>query len=198
MLPARWHPERSRPGTSCPCPWGASIAFHTSLHLQAVMGTTRKVSGGVGCCYKLHVTSLNSPNVKGRLLSSQAAWEEPQAEQRVVPAAESCCLTRPPGISRAAAACHLYGGILGVAHILVCQRGCAGGTCSAPAAGAQRGGTRSGWGRRGAASGAAGTSVPRALWQCPAGGGLSAVRCVWHRVSSVCWGTRARCSFSLD
>lgn len=94
------------------------------------MGTTRKVSGGVGCCYKLHVTSLNSPNVKGRLLSSQAAWEEPQAEQRVVPAAESCCLTRPPGISRAAAACHLYGGILGVARILVCQRGCAGGTCA--------------------------------------------------------------------
>lgn len=40
------------------------------------------------------------------------------------------------------------------------------------------GGTGSGWDSRGAASGCgcAGTALPRALWRCPAGGGLSAAR----------------------
>lgn len=134
------------------------------------MGTTRKVSAGLGCCYELCVTSLNSPNVKGRLLSSQAVWEEPQAEQRVVLATGSCCLTRPPGMSRAAAACHLYGGILGVTRILVCQHGCTEGTGSAGAPEVAGAVGELPWA-------AAGTSVPCAPWQCPAGGGLSAAQC---------------------
>lgn len=164
------------------------------------MGTTRKVSAGLGCCYELRVTSLNSPDVKGRLLSSQAVWEEPQAEQRVVLATGSCCLTRPLDMSRTAAACHLYGGILGVTRILVCQHGCTEGTGSAPAAGAQRGGTRSGWGAWGAAWGCSGDIGALCPVAVPSrrGSVSSTVRCVWHRVSSVRWGTCTRCSFSLD
>lgn len=90
---------------------------------------------------------------------------------------QSCCLTRPPGMSRAAAACHLYGGILGVTRILVCQHGCTEGTGSAPAAGAQRGGTRSGWGCWGAALGCSGDIGALCPVAVPAGGGLSAARC---------------------
>lgn len=96
------------------------------MHLQAVTGTTRKVSAGLGCCYELCITSLNSPNVKGRLLSSQAVWEEPQAEQRVVLATEllldstpryvpySCCLPPvrwdPRSNSHPGVPARLYGG----------------------------------------------------------------------------------------